>query len=122
MSVDYKKQLGLLDEILVNPRDTGALLELRRMILSDRWDMSQAISVTPDHEKLPAIVQRPGKKLRSIDVKCRKCGARPGSPCVKAVGKNKGKPMPGSYHDQRKGDAGVIGTRPGMGPKPKGGR
>ena len=30
--------------------------------------------------------------------------------------------MPGSYHDHRKDDAGVTGTRPGMGPKPKGGR
>ena len=97
------------------------MLELRRMILGYQQDATGReldipgirMSVKPSSENLPEIVQRPGKKLRSIHVPCSMCGVRAGSPCLRTAGPSAGEPWRGAYHDTRKASAGVLGTRGG---------
>lgn len=117
---DY--QLGLLDDILLGTEDDLAILaatKLRKSILSAAaaasWaaamDTSTPPLTVPTVPNLPPIERSKPKKVRSRDVKCPACDAKPGKDCVRVVGKRKGEGMGGDYHIKRADAAGQTGTR-----------
>ena len=125
MRVDYKRQLELLDTVLMGDADAFvALGELRRMVLSaqrdsiaDSWDsiaeqdlvrrgIKKSVTPLPENE-LPEI-QRPagGGKRRAVDVTCPTCRVKPGRPCVQKDGSRRD-----GYHVPRRKASGTFGSR-----------
>jgi hypothetical protein len=113
MMIDtYDRQLALLDEILVNPRDVGAVFELRQLVLSSRQDgverdaMLFALSVsTPPPPPEPLVILRTDDRATPLTVECSTCLEPVGLPCVRVVGPKAGDLLGVYYHLQRRDDA-----------------